>query len=160
MPRGVQVFNLGSDGVVTLKDLARRLSDTWSRHAGGGGESGGGGSGGGGGGRASIRHVDARAEVKHAEASHEKAACVFGLALASTSLDAGLRETVASVAATGAIERMRGPPREFDEVEVIRGLPPSWRHERMREVAQVELGPLHNAPAPAASWSSRWWRRR
>ena len=154
MPRGVQVFNLGSDGVVTLNDLARRLSDTWNRHAGGGGESGGGGSG-----RASIRHVDARAEVKHAEASHEKAACVFGLALASTSLDAGLRETVASVAATGAIERMRAPPREVDEVEVMRGLPPSWRHERMREVAQVELGPTpQNAPAPAAS--SRWWRRR
>lgn len=96
-----EVFNVGADTAVTVRQLAEDVS----RHFGI---------------PCRIEALPARHEVLHAFASHDKVRAVFAPP-APTSLDEGLGRMAAWVRATGA-----GTPTPFGQIEIPRGLPPSW----------------------------------
>lgn len=96
------VFNLGSDDVCTVAELATKVQRALGRETG-------------------IAHLPPRREVRHAYSDHAKAKRVFKPDR-STALDEGL-ERMARWAKTLEIRPSRG----FDAIEIAKGLPPSWR---------------------------------
>ncbi|HWF11055.1 MAG TPA: NAD-dependent epimerase/dehydratase family protein [Bryobacteraceae bacterium] len=96
-----QVFNIGADKPYTVNHLAKVIAAEFGREA-------------------AIRHLPARNEVYSAWASHEKAHTLLG---ATARVD--LAEGVASMArwARQAGSRQGKP---FSEIEISKGLPPSW----------------------------------
>ena len=117
---------MGSDERTTLNELAELLSRAWGVPT-------------------RVAHLPARSEVDHAHASHAKLRCFFG-EIPSTPLAEGLAATVAwakqrfrgreGAAAAEAREEPYGGG--VEAVEVARRLPPSWRRDDLREVAEVE----------------------
>ncbi len=97
-----QVFNIGADTPTSLIDLAHRVAAAMGVAP-------------------RVRHLDARHEVQHAHASHDRLREVFG-DRHTTDLDTGLRQMAAWVRTHGA--RASAP---FDGIEIVRNLPPSWR---------------------------------
>ena len=67
-----------------------------------------------------VRHVEARNEVIHAYADHVKARRVFG-ARPSVRLEEGVRRMSDWAKQMGARSS-----NDFGQIEVTRGLPPSW----------------------------------
>jgi UDP-glucose 4-epimerase len=68
-----------------------------------------------------IQHLDARKEVEHAYASHDKLRCYFK-PNPPTPLDEGLATVAKFVYETGSFE-----PKGYLNIEVDRNLPPSWK---------------------------------
>jgi UDP-glucose 4-epimerase len=97
-----ETFNVGADQPTTVLELAQLVAAAFDVEP-------------------RIEHLEARNEVVHAFASHEKARGVFG-ARAPVELERGLRSMAGWA-------RRRGPQRTpaFSGVEVTRNLPPSWR---------------------------------
>src|SRR5262249_43218725 len=79
-----------------------------------------------------IQHLDARKEVMHAQSDHSKVRCLFGLPQEGTSLKEGIERTVAWVQKQELARKPR-PPVEFDTVEVMENMPPSWVTDKMRK---------------------------
>ena len=72
-------------------------------------------------GRSRRSHLEARKEVFHAVADHSKVARVFGYQ-AGHDLAHGLRRMATWAKSVGPRK-----PTVFDNIEVLRNLPPSWR---------------------------------
>lgn len=97
-----QVINIGADAPHSVKALAQEVAVAF-------------------GAAPEIRLLPARNEVQHAYASHEKASRIFGQATGVS-----LRDGVARMAAWARrVGARKGT--SFGEIEVERGLPPSWR---------------------------------
>lgn len=97
-----QVFNVGGDEVCSVKDLAERVARVFGV-------------------RPAIRFLEARHEVAHAFASHDRLARFLGRR-PTTPLDEGLRRM-----ARWAQQHGPRQSRPFERIEVDRNLPPSWR---------------------------------
>ena len=109
-----QVFNIGADTPYTLNTLATAVADAMgvSRN---------------------VKHLDARNEVMHAEASHRKLHCVFGTGGKFVTLSEGLRHTVQWVRSVGHAMK----PVEFEAVEIKKNMPPSWVRPDLKEAASI-----------------------
>jgi UDP-glucose 4-epimerase len=97
-----EVFNVGADTPTTLNDLAAAVAEAM-------------------GARLEVRHLDARKEVLHAVADHSKVRRVFG-SRAPIGLAQGLERMAAWAKSVGPRK-----PTLFDDIEVLRNLPASWR---------------------------------
>lgn len=97
-----QVFNVGADQPMALKDLAAEVAMAMDAEA-------------------HVTHLPARAEVVHAHSSHAKIRAVFG-ERPQTPLQEGLREMAVWVRRHGARETSR-----FDAIEITKNLPAAWR---------------------------------
>ena len=97
-----QIFNVGADQPYSVNDLAAIVARAMGVEP-------------------SLKHLDARKEVVHAFSDHSRVAEVFGY----TPL-IGLKEGVASMAEWVKTHGARHS-QEFDNIEVYRNLPPSWK---------------------------------
>lgn len=98
-----QVFNIGADDVFTVNALAEAVCREFDVQP-------------------SITHLTARKEVVHAYSDHSKVQRVFGKQ-SITPLSEGIHTMAEWVKTVGARTSKR-----FDNVEVMKNLPPSW-HE-------------------------------
>jgi UDP-glucose 4-epimerase len=96
-----EIFNVGADTPVAVRDLAEQVSALFGRPC-------------------RIDTLPPRHEVVHAFSSHDKARQVFG-AEAATPLAEGL----ARMAEWVRSEPLRDPT-PFGAIEIMRGLPPAW----------------------------------
>jgi len=96
-----QVFNVGADVPHTVNDLAVIVAEAMGRPC-------------------SVRHLDARNEVKIAFSDHSKSEHIFGTRV-KTTLSDGVRAMAEWVRAHGARESS-----VFEEIEVAKNMPPSW----------------------------------
>jgi UDP-glucose 4-epimerase len=96
-----EIFNIGADTAVTVRELAEEVSRQFGKPC-------------------RIEFLPARHEVLHAFSTHDKVHRVFG-ATAPTPLADGLARMAAWVRETGA-----GVGTAFEGIEISRGLPPSW----------------------------------
>ena len=97
-----ETFNVGSDTPSTVNQLAQVVADAFEVEPG-------------------IEHMEARNEVEFAWADHSKSRDAFGNHPETTLAD-GIRKMAEWAKKTG--------PRSsssFDDIEVERNLPPSWR---------------------------------
>ncbi|MES1172679.1 MAG: NAD-dependent epimerase/dehydratase family protein [Myxococcales bacterium] len=97
-----QIFNVGADSATTLNELALRVAEAMGVPP-------------------EIKHLEARKEVLHAVADHGKVARVFGYR-PEYDLKQGLARMAAWAKAVGPRK-----PTVFENIEVLRNLPPSWR---------------------------------
>jgi UDP-glucose 4-epimerase len=100
-----QVFNVGADTPVPVKRLAEVVCEVMDAPV-------------------NIQFLEARNEVLHAYARHDKVRRIFDLAEHEVPVEVGIRRM-----ATWA--KAHGPRRSksFKGVEVLRNMPPSWRSE-------------------------------
>ncbi len=98
-----QVFNIGADEPVSVKDLAQAVMNAMGKQV-------------------PIDFLPARNEVVHAFADHGKVRQVFDLSRPPISIDAGLKEMAAWAWEAGP---RQGKP--FTGVEIEDRLPPSWK---------------------------------
>lgn len=96
-----EVFNVGADTPYEVRELAERVAAAM-------------------GAKPDIRYLEARNEVVHAYSSHDKVRAHFECP-PDTSLDEGLARMAAWAKRVGARQSQ-----SFGEIEVARGLPPSW----------------------------------
>jgi UDP-glucose 4-epimerase len=99
-----EVFNVGADTPYTVNELATLVMEAMGMNG-------------------ELRHLEARNEVVFAFSDHSKAARVFG-AHRETTLAEGLARMAPWAKAVGA--RRSGT---FDNIEIERNLPPSWRQQ-------------------------------
>jgi UDP-glucose 4-epimerase len=99
-----EVFNVGADTPYTVNELATLVMEAMGL-------------------KGELRHLEARNEVVFAFSDHSKAARVFG-AQRETTLAEGLARMAPWARAVGA--RKSGT---FDDIEIERNLPPSWRQQ-------------------------------
>jgi UDP-glucose 4-epimerase len=97
-----QVINIGADTPYTVNHLASVVARAFGV-------------------KPDIRHLPARNEVVHAHADHAKAARLFG-ASKPVDLEDGIARMAEWAKRAGSRESQR-----FSNIEVERGLPPSWR---------------------------------
>lgn len=97
-----QIFNVGANTPTTLNELALEVAAAMGL-------------------RAEIKHLDARKEVLHAVADHAKVEQMFGHH-ANFDLKQGLARMAAWAKAVGPRR-----PTVFENIEILRNLPPSWR---------------------------------
>ena len=97
-----QVFNIGADEPYSINHLAREIGHALGVTP-------------------KIQHLEARKEVLHAYASHDKLRAYFG-DQPKTSLESGLERMAQWVKAVGSRD-----PVLFQNIEVKKNLPPSWR---------------------------------
>ncbi len=97
-----QVINIGADQPYSVLDLAREVAAAFGVEP-------------------RVTHLEARKEVVHAFASHDKLRRIFGTT-SGVPLRDGIRRMAAWV-------RREGPtlPVSFKNIEVAKNLPPSWR---------------------------------
>jgi UDP-glucose 4-epimerase len=104
-----EVFNVGADQPYTLNELADEVAQAMNVTK-------------------NVVYLDARKEVLHAQSDHSKVKCFFHLNDAVTLHD-GIHRMAEWVKKTGK----KFTPVEFDEVEVLEGMPPSWITESMKK---------------------------
>jgi UDP-glucose 4-epimerase len=97
-----EVFNVGADTPTTLNELSAAVAEAMGT-------------------RLAVKHLDARKEVLHAVADHTKVARVFGYR-AAHDLAEGIGQMAAWAKSVGPRK-----PTTFDDIEVLRNLPASWR---------------------------------
>jgi UDP-glucose 4-epimerase len=102
-----QVFNVGADEPYSVNVLAAEVARAMGASA-------------------DVHHLPARNEVLHAYASHEKASQAFRYK-AQTGLREGLERMAAWAKAAGSRESQ-----PFKGIEILRGLPNSWREKADR----------------------------
>lgn len=109
-----QVFNVGADQPYSVIELARVIAESMGRQC-------------------EILHLEPRNEVKIAFSDHSRAERVFGTR-PTTSLQAGVSAMAEWVKEHGARES-----NIFEEIEVLRNMPPSWsRVPRSRSLIGVK----------------------
>jgi len=97
-----QVFNVGADEVYTVKELAYEVIKAMKKET-------------------EIIHLKERNEVKHAFSDHSKAIAYFGKQK-NTSLSDGLVRMAKWVETVGS-----KTSNEFENIEILKNLPESWR---------------------------------
>lgn len=97
-----EIFNVGADTPYTILELAKEVANAFGVEP-------------------HVMHLEARKEVIHAYSAHDKVRSVFKTPDAVT-LHEGIQRMAAWV-------KSRGPmaPVTFDNIEVEKNLPPSWR---------------------------------
>lgn len=98
-----QTFNIGADKPYSVLELARVVAKAMGIEP-------------------RIVHLDPRSEVVHAFSSHEKVRQFFGDLIKNVPLNDGVRRMAAWAVKVGARES-----KKFDEIEVEKKMPPSWR---------------------------------
>ncbi len=96
-----QIFNIGADRELTVNDLAIAIKKAMGANQ-------------------SVRHVEARNEVKHAWSDHTKLRKVFG-AILETPLQKGLEKMIQWAKSTGIKKGLK-----FKDIEITENLPPVW----------------------------------
>lgn len=96
-----ETFNVGSDFATSVKALADKVMEVMEM-------------------KAEINWLDARNEVLHAYASHDKLHQYFEVA--NTSLEVGLKKM-----ADWAKNIPYSPSKKFDSIEITKNLPPFWK---------------------------------
>jgi UDP-glucose 4-epimerase len=96
-----QIFNVGADVPNTVNELAEIVADAMGRPC-------------------SVRHLDARNEVKAAFSDHAKAERVFGKVQKKSLLE-GVTAMAIWVSEHGAKES-----NVFEGIEILKSMPPSW----------------------------------
>jgi UDP-glucose 4-epimerase len=104
-----QVFNLGADEPYTINELARIVAEEMGSEC-------------------KVVHLDARNEVKVAYSDHSKAHHVF-VKKPETTLQMGIRAMADWVKMHGARESSI-----FENIEVMKNMPPSWARVARRAV--------------------------
>lgn len=99
-----QVFNVGADTPVTVRHLAEVVCEAMGAPI-------------------RIQHLEARKEVVHAYASHEKVRRIFDLG-SEVPVEQGIGQMAAWAQAHGPRRSKR-----FEGIEVARNMPPSWLAE-------------------------------
>ncbi len=97
-----QVFNIGADEVFTVNQLAKTVCQEFGVAP-------------------NIRHLEARKEVVHAYSDHSKVQKFFPRQ-SHTPLTEGIRRMAAWAKSVGARSS-----KKFDNIEISKNLPPSWR---------------------------------
>ncbi len=97
-----QIFNVGADKATTLNELAAGVAEAMGKPT-------------------QVKHLEARKEVLHAIADHSKVVRVFDYA-AKHDLEDGLGRMAAWAKSVGPRK-----PTAFENIEVFRNLPTSWR---------------------------------
>ena len=97
-----QVFNIGADKPCSVLELANEIARSFGT-------------------KPNIVHLDPRNEVKHAYSSHDKLRRVFPELTQPVPLAEGVRRMAEWVKRAGP-----RPPVEFENIEVLKNLPPSW----------------------------------
>lgn len=100
-----QVFNVGADTPVSVKQLAEAVCEALDAPA-------------------NIRYLEARNEVVHAYASHDKVRHVFDLPPHEVDIKSGVARMAAWAKAHGPRQSKR-----FSGVEVLHKMPPAWAAE-------------------------------
>lgn len=98
-----QVFNVGADTAVSVRRLAEVVCEAMDAPV-------------------NIQHLEARNEVVHAYAAHDKVRRVFDLADDEVPVTVGVQKMAAWAKAHGPRKSQN-----FDGVEVLKQMPPSWR---------------------------------
>jgi len=99
-----QVFNIGADNSYTVNDLAKMIASAMGVPM-------------------RVEYLPARNEVKHAFSDHKKLQETFGYT-AKFSLEEGIARMARWALSVGARRS-----KLFDEVEIVKNMPPSWRAE-------------------------------
>ncbi len=97
-----EVFNIGADDVFTVNQLAKTVCEEFGVPP-------------------NIRHLEARKEVVHAYSDHTKVREFFP-GMKHTPLGEGIRRMAEWAKAAGSRKS-----RKFENIEIARNLPPSWR---------------------------------
>ncbi len=97
-----QIFNVGADTATTLNELASEVAAAMGKPC-------------------EVQHLEARKEVLHAVADHSKVERVFDYK-SQHDLKQGLARMATWAKAVGPRK-----PTVFENIEVLRNLPPSWR---------------------------------
>ena len=97
-----EIFNVGADKATTLNELAAGVAEAMGKPN-------------------QMKHLEARKEVLHAIADHAKVVKVFNYS-AKHDLKDGLGRMAAWAKSVGPRK-----PTVFENIEVLRNLPPSWR---------------------------------
>lgn len=100
-----QIFNVGADTPYSVNVLAQKVADAMSAPL-------------------DVVHLPARNEVVHAFSDHSKVEKIFQYS-PEIDLDEGVRRMAAWVKEHGARQS-----KKFGEIEITRGLPPSWRKDQ------------------------------
>ncbi|RZJ18972.1 MAG: NAD-dependent epimerase/dehydratase family protein, partial [Acinetobacter sp.] len=98
-----QVYNIGSDQVCSVKELAVIVSRNFN-------------------GATNLKFNEARNEVVHAQAAHDKAKQTFGHLIKNTPLEIGITNMADWVKLHGI-----KPTIKFNAIEIERNLPDSWK---------------------------------
>ncbi len=98
-----EVFNVGSDTHVSVNKLAELVMIAMGKEV-------------------TIKHFQARDEVKHAYCSHEKFQKIFGNS-SQVPLAEGLHQMATWAKSVGP-----RPPTEFNEIEISQNLPDAWKN--------------------------------
>jgi UDP-glucose 4-epimerase len=104
-----QIFNIGADVPHTVNELAKIVAEAMGKPC-------------------DVRHLDARNEVKTAFSDHSKAERVFG-----TSQKRSLREGVTAMA-EWVREHGARESSNFEGIEILKALPPSWAKVAIAQV--------------------------
>lgn len=97
-----EVFNIGADEVYTVNQLVREVGNAMGVEP-------------------QINYLPSRSEVKHAYSDHGKVKTAFGYET-RYSLEAGLANMAEWANASGIRKSQK-----FDQIEIEKGLPPSWQ---------------------------------
>lgn len=108
-----QVFNVGGDIATTVTELAVATKEIWGNPG------------------SSVKYLDSRNEVLHAESDHQKLNCFFPGLPKPVGLRDGLHRMVQWAKITGK----HFEPVAFDAVEIKKNMPPSWITPDMKQVA-------------------------
>ncbi len=98
-----EVFNIGADKPFTVLELAQSIGRAMSTEP-------------------KIKFLDARNEVQHAYAAHDKVRTYFGDLIKDVDLDTGISRMIAWA-------RSMGPQigKKFKGIEIEKNMPPSWK---------------------------------
>lgn len=97
-----QVFNVGADTPYSVNDLAKVVAKAMGVEA-------------------KVNHLHARNEVQHAFSDHSKTHIVFG-DIPAVSLEEGIQRMAEWARRVGARQS-----NQFENIEILRNLPPSWK---------------------------------
>jgi UDP-glucose 4-epimerase len=98
-----QTFNIGADTPYSVLQLAREVAAAFGKPC-------------------EVKHLEARNEVVHAYADHARVRSVFPPEGEPVSLQSGIRRMAAWVQTRGPLQ-----PVVYDNLEIEKNLPPSWR---------------------------------
>ena len=114
-----RVMNVGGDEATSVRELARVVSEAMGVEE-------------------RVEWLDERKEVVHAVADHRLVRCVMGLGE-----QVGLEEGVRRVVEWVRQKKDDFVPVEFDEVEVMKNMPPSWVTDKMRDNERKKTSRQH-----------------
>lgn len=109
-----QIFNIGGDIPYNIKFLAELIKEKL-------------------GSMASIEYLESRNEVLHAYADHSKAKNIFEKFIKNIPIEEGISRMAKWALSVGAMQ-----PLVFENIEIERNLPPSWKKTKIDEDLKID----------------------